>query len=238
MRLALLPGLDGTGALFGPLVSCLSDNLRPTIVRYPSQSALSIAQLAALAADTLSDAGPWLLLAESFSGPIAIRLLNNRPELRIAGVVFAASFASPPRRRLLRLIRRAPLARLFALTPPDWFIRAFCLGPHAGHRTVALLRETLAAVNPEVMAARMRALVDLEPCRTPIPLPCIYLHPSEDRLVPRASLEELGHLAPLMTVHTIHGPHFILQTAARPCAQVIEAFAQNLERTHNADGGP
>ena len=119
MRLALLPGLDGTGLLFGPLVASLSRERPPLIVQYPRSCVESLSDYVDLAADALSTGDRWLVLAESFSGPVAARLLADRPDLKISGVIFAASFLSPPRRLLLTLLKLLPLRSILGMQPPD-----------------------------------------------------------------------------------------------------------------------
>ena len=45
--LVLLPGMDGTGDLFAPLLSALSPALRTIVIRYPSDRPLGYAELEA-----------------------------------------------------------------------------------------------------------------------------------------------------------------------------------------------
>ena len=45
LHLVLLPGMDGTGELFGPLTRALPDDVAVTIVRFPSDELLSYEEL-------------------------------------------------------------------------------------------------------------------------------------------------------------------------------------------------
>ncbi|MFH2219424.1 MAG: hypothetical protein ABII68_07175 [Pseudomonadota bacterium] len=45
VSLVLLPGLDDTGDLFGPLINCLPDRIHPIIVSFPIRHLLHSAQL-------------------------------------------------------------------------------------------------------------------------------------------------------------------------------------------------
>ncbi len=45
MKLILLPGLDGTGILFEPLVRALPSHLSPVIIAYATQETLGYAEL-------------------------------------------------------------------------------------------------------------------------------------------------------------------------------------------------
>lgn len=221
MRLALLPGLDGTGLLFDPLLAELPAQLDPLVVRYPEDPSASLSDLVDAAAKTLSDGGPWVLVAESFSGPIVGRLIVDRPDLQIAGVVFCASFLAPPRRWLLTLLRFAPLATVFGLPMPGWLLRLLCLGREASQDAVTLTRKALTRAGAEVLAARLRLLAGLPAFSHSIAVPCQYIRPTADRLVPVSSMRNLaGHCQRIETVH-VRGGHFILQARPAPCARHI-----------------
>ena len=228
MRLALLPGLDGTGILFDPLVDRLSADLDPLIVRYPRSCEQSITGYAALAGDALSDGGRWLLLAESFSGPVALRLLADRPGLDVAGIVFSASFSTPPRHRLLRLLKHAPLRTAFGMHVPTWLLRALCVGSEAGDATIASLRKALSEAGPDILAARLRMLADLPASAVRISIPGLYIRPTSDRLVPPSTVHQFERQFRQMEVCEVAGPHFVLRTDPECCARIIESFAASI----------
>ena len=93
--LVLLPGMDGTGALFERLVECLGDRLVTTVVRYPGDQFLDYDQLAALVSRSLPEDRPFVILGESFSGPVAIKLAASRPD-GLKGFILGASFVRNP----------------------------------------------------------------------------------------------------------------------------------------------
>lgn len=66
--LVLLPGMDGTGELFQPFLSCLPVSERTLIIRYPSATEMSYDELEAYVLDHLPNQ-PFTLIAESFLGP-------------------------------------------------------------------------------------------------------------------------------------------------------------------------
>lgn len=72
--LVLLPGLDGTGNLFAKFVSTVTPNLDARIVRYPTDRPLSYADLLSTVVDTIPREEPFVLLAESFSTPLAVTI--------------------------------------------------------------------------------------------------------------------------------------------------------------------
>ena len=100
--LVLLPGMDGTGLHFAPMLRALGDRLPCTVVRYPDEP-LEYAEYERIARAALPADRPFVLLGESFSGPIALSIAATKPR-GLAGYILCASFASCPR-PLLRLLR-------------------------------------------------------------------------------------------------------------------------------------
>ncbi len=97
--LVLLPGLDGTGDFFQPLLESLGDGIRSRVVRYPVDGAYDYATCQKLAREELPTDGPYVLLGESFSGPIAISLAAEAPK-GLVGMILCVTFATNPRPRL------------------------------------------------------------------------------------------------------------------------------------------
>ena len=74
----LMPGFDGTGELFSPLIAALPPTHRPTVIRYRDETKFDDYLETASAA--LPDHGA-ILIAESFSGPIALGLMARASEI-------------------------------------------------------------------------------------------------------------------------------------------------------------
>src|SRR5271155_2151701 len=91
VSLILLPGLDGTGLLFQPLVAALPAAIQPRIVRYPGHRHLTYHELLPLVMDALPQSGPFILLGESFGGPLATMVAAERPP-GLVGLILCASF--------------------------------------------------------------------------------------------------------------------------------------------------
>jgi pimeloyl-ACP methyl ester carboxylesterase len=132
VNLVLLPGLDGTGHLFRPFVAALSD-VDTQAVSYPNDKALSLDEHARWALRHLAG-DKVVLVAESFSGLVALRVLQEAPS-RIAAVIFAGAFAEPPRPLLLRL---TPLASRAAPLMPGHRRSAAVLGQGEVRRALPL----------------------------------------------------------------------------------------------------
>ena len=217
--LVLMPGLDGTGLLFERFACALPPNIRTRIIKYP-QHAAQLEEYAAVVAEALP-AGRVVLLAESFSGLVALYLLRKH-EVSVESVIFVASFGSTPQ-RFLKVLR--PLFPVFARSIPlipnaAW--RFFCLGAAASATDIAWLKGALAQVSPSVVARRLELVASARiPDGPRIDVPAYYLQPEGDRLVPRSAAEHLRRVFSHCTVLRVAGPHFLLQATPLACAEPI-----------------
>jgi pimeloyl-ACP methyl ester carboxylesterase len=196
MHLILLPGMDGTGRLFGPLLHILPPGLEAGVLAYPPDRPRGYAELLPLAEAAVSDGGEFLILGGSFSGPLALLLAARRPR-GLQGVILCATFAcspSPPFARWLRY-----LIRSFWFRALPWsLIRRGVLGRFETMSLGRMVEGALAVVEPSVLAARVRAVLAVEvgaQLRS-CPVPILYLAATEDRLVSRRSLAHISHLQP------------------------------------------
>jgi pimeloyl-[acyl-carrier protein] methyl ester esterase len=221
--LVLLPGMDGSGALFAGLAAALGGDVTAQIVSYPAGQPLDYAGLIGFARACLPADRPYYLLGESFSGPVAIALAAERPPM-LAGLILSCTFARNPAplMRVLRpLVRFAPLYA--ALTP----LAAPLL---LGWRSTRLQRQGLYAAlrstRPAILRARTRAVLDAdftEQARK-VAVPVLYLQAQQDWVVPDAAGRCLQTLLPAMTIAVLSGPHLLLQSAPHEAAARIRAF--------------
>src|SRR5438105_3993436 len=102
--------MDGTGELFAPFVAALGREFNVKVVAYPTAAPLGYDELESVARAALPAEGPYVILGESFSGPIAISLAaSGSPGLK--GLVLCCSFVSNPRPAFWStLARRGPSA--------------------------------------------------------------------------------------------------------------------------------
>ena len=92
MKLILLPGLDGTGLLFKHLQKVLPDFYEPEVIAYSITQKQTYPELIEQVKTQLPTE-PFLLLAESFSGPIAYRLSLDT-SIPIKKLILVATFLS------------------------------------------------------------------------------------------------------------------------------------------------
>jgi pimeloyl-[acyl-carrier protein] methyl ester esterase len=230
ITLVLLPGMDGTGSLFGPFagaIAALGDAFSLKIVSYPRTGPQTYARLQSWASAALPVEGPLVLLGESFSGPIAIALAAQHPS-RVIGLVLCCTFARNPRPRLgwiggLASVLPAPF-------PPLGVLSHFLLGRFATPALRLALASALAQTAPAVLRARLRSVItaDVSTEAGRIKVPVLCLRASEDRTVPPSAAAQLERFFPAMEVLQVEGPHCLLQTAPDVTAAAISAFVREL----------
>src|SRR5688572_19308619 len=93
--LVLLPGMDGTGELFAPLLEVLGSDIETLVIRYPDRP-LDYLEHESFVRAYLPHNRSYVVLGESFSGPIAISLAAAPPP-GMLGYVLCVSFVRRPR---------------------------------------------------------------------------------------------------------------------------------------------
>jgi pimeloyl-[acyl-carrier protein] methyl ester esterase len=227
-NLVVLPGLDGTGDLLTVFAKAANKSFNAvTAVTYPNSEVLDYAALEQFARQSLPMDRPFVLLGESFSGPIALSIAANPPATMI-GLVLSTSFAKNP----VRLLR--PLARLSRFAPiralPQSVLSWLLLGRFATSTLVASLHHALQCVSPSVLRARAVATlrVDVSSRLSQITTPVLYLRATEDRLLSRKASDHILTSLPQARLAIIAGPHLLLQAAPTQCMQAIDAFVATL----------
>lgn len=227
--LVLLPGLDGTGDLFARFVSSLPPSLLAKIVCYPTERPLSYAELFPLVMEVIPQSQPFVLVAESFSTPLAAKLAGaNLAGLK--GLVICTSFISNPIRGWLRALRGLARPILFRVSPPQFVLNRFLIGAKAPRDLRNEVRRTLRSVPPEVLAFRVQAVMTCDATEelARISVPILYLQAGHDRLVGKSAFEEISKLKPDVILKVISGPHLLLQREPQKAADTIMEFIAHL----------
>lgn len=115
MKFLLLPGLDGTGRLFDGFVRHTPEHASCTLADYPVDHELFYPECAGLVVSEFLPDGQFVIVAESFSGPVAVLVAANRPK-GLVGVVLCNTFVYRASWRGFRLLPwsllfRMPLSR-------------------------------------------------------------------------------------------------------------------------------
>ncbi len=219
--LVLLPGMDGTGQLFAPLLRALDPDISTVVLQYPGQEPLDYSALEALVRRQLPST-PYVLLGESFSGPIALSIAATAPE-GLCGVILCGSFASNPR-KLAGVF--SPLLSLPLGLPPSWLLSTALLGGFETPALRAMLVDALATVSTVVLRKRLSevARVDMRTILGRIKQPVLYLQAHSDRVVPRHAALDLMAAMPHIQLVSLEGPHLLLQANPVGAANLIQGF--------------
>lgn len=227
ITLVLLPGMDGTGSLFQPMIDGSGELFDIRVISYPTDQALGYDALARMVLSSLPRGESYILLGESFSGPIAISIAAARPA-GLIGLVLCSTFAVSPRPAFTALW---PLAK--ALPPrlaPTAALEYLLLGRFSSKALRSALGMAVRPLSSAVFSARMKAIhsVNVLPKLKSVSVPILYLLALEDRLVPRSCVDTIQSEIPSTRVVSIVAPHCLLQAAPDEAVAAIRAFAEQL----------
>jgi pimeloyl-[acyl-carrier protein] methyl ester esterase len=222
--LVLLPGLDGSGTLFRPLLRELPASWQTVVITYPMDPGANHDVLTCLASQALPADGHLVLLGESFSGPIAIRLAASLGS-RLKALVLCCSFARNPRPGLSRfggLIDWLPSPGAL----PSRLATLALLGRHAPSESRLLLATALASMPAEVLRSRLRMVMTVDATRqlAAVRAPVLYLQACQDRIVPPAAAMDVQRFLPAIVVTQLAGPHGLLQADPAASAAAMTSF--------------
>jgi pimeloyl-[acyl-carrier protein] methyl ester esterase len=233
--LVLLPGLDGTGALFTPFAAILPPEYTAATVSYPNDVPLSYKQLFPLIRAKLPDDKPVTLIAESYSGPLAVEFAATHPE-SVQSVILVCTFVLNPVPGWLKWAQSALNESLLKTGPPESFLRSFLLEPNSPQMLVDALKRAIGSVTPEVLLHRLRQILDvdarmaLKNCRQPM----LYLLAQQDKLLGKRGWETIAVFNPRLTTAVLDGPHLLLQCRPRESFAAIEKFLADIAAGHRS----
>jgi pimeloyl-ACP methyl ester carboxylesterase len=231
-KLILLPGMDGTGKLFEPLTNQFDSTSDIEVVEYPADQSLSYPDLINLVRSAIPQSEPFVLLAESFSSPLAVMCAASGPS-NLKGLILCAGFVSSTVYGWRQSIYSRLASLILKRTPPDIVIRSFLVGPNASTALLAAIRSAISSVDSKVLAHRLRTILtcDARAYLAKVQVPMLYLQATQDRLVGPSCLEEIRHIKPQMTVEQIGGPHLLLQQEPEKSAAAIKAWLHTIAGT-------
>ncbi|WP_293268224.1 alpha/beta hydrolase [Neptunomonas sp.] len=218
MNIVLLPGLDGTGELFDGLLPYLSSE-HVEIIPLPNTEDQSYEFLATYVINQLPKKD-FVLIAESFSGPIAAILASKNIE-NLKGIIFVATFLSPPKKHFLSIFQYLPIKILSKLPLSSSVLRYFILGGNASRASVKNFLRIIDAVPESVLKHRMASIKNFSMKPGNMDTPAIYIRAESDKLVPMAKSSEFQRHFSNIAIKVVIGPHFILQASPSACANII-----------------
>lgn len=225
ITLVLLPGMDGTGRLFADFIDALGPEFETSVVTYPADPSLGYSDLEAIARSFLPHDKPFVLLAESFSGPIGISISASKPP-GLVGLILCCSFARNPRPMpslAWPLLQLLPF-KLFSTTA----ISKCLLGRYSTTHLQSQLKQILALVSPDTIRMRIAevAKVDVSSELGQISVPILYLRATRDCMVKRGACENIQKHAPHARLAEVEGPHLLLQAKPSEAAGIVGEFVR------------
>jgi pimeloyl-ACP methyl ester carboxylesterase len=204
----------------------LGSDVRAVVVRYPDLP-LDYDAHRQIAAAALPRDRQYIVLGESFSGPIAISLAAQSPR-GLLGCILCTTFVRAPRR-----ILRLALPFLGLMPPqrvPSGLSDFLVMGRFATPALRQMQLDARSSVSSAALVARLRAVarVDVSDQLRSVALPTLYMRATEDRLVPRSAGDYFSRLARAGRVVNLEGPHFLLQARPREAAAEVRKFLREL----------
>ncbi len=227
--LVLMPGLDGTGIQFRPLLPHLPAEIRPIVLTYPPDQALGYAQLLPRVLSALPKDVPFVLVGESFSGPLSIMAAATRPP-GLVGLILCATYIRNPAWIRLGWLRHLCLSALFWPYRPFANVKAWLCG-YAEPELTAIRRQAMADIRPGVIAHRVRSAigVDVTSQLKSCPIPVLYLRGQRDFIVVKRNLRDVQRALPSVRVAYLPAGHLVLQTQPKASAEAIVSFVSELK---------
>jgi pimeloyl-ACP methyl ester carboxylesterase len=225
-QLIILPGLDGTGARLAPFLLALEGVAPARVIGYPPDRPLGYRELELLVRRSLPTDERYVLLGESFSGPIAICVAAD-PPAGLAGLILCGTFAKNPYPWLRPV--RAVAVRVPFKTLPRWLRAPLLWGSKDANRAPRSTERASAGVDKRVIRRRLHEVlsVDVSARLADIALPTLILEATRDRLLPRSAGRHLAQRAPRAEAVRIEGPHLLLQTRPAESAAAVLRFLEH-----------
>lgn len=220
MKTLVLPGLDGTADLLEPFCRASPSTHQVDVLSLPDSRTSGYPELCAHFSRRVSDAQRCILIAESFSGPLAILLAKQNPEV-VKQLILVATFVRSPTPRIASII---PWRFAFRIRAPRFAVRRWLVGDFVELvRPVQLAAQRHAAAT---LARRMDSIlaVDVSSDLRSIRCPILYLQATQDRVVSKCHADQISALNDRVTVRQLVGPHLILQAQPSLAWQHILEF--------------
>ena len=221
----MLPGLDGTGLLFERFIKVYQGDTE--VISLPESGAQDHESLAKAILERLPEED-FVLLAESFSGGVAACLLRMGP-VSLRGVIFVASFLTPPNRAMLFLAETLPLKALAGLPHPRYLHKLLFLGGTASDRLVEEFVHVARRIPAHLLKQRIGAMSRMRLSGVKSELPVYYIQAMQDRLIGRRHWRVFKQIYDDVQLYQLPGPHFILQAEPRITAKLVAEMVLEIE---------
>ncbi len=229
IRLILLPGVYGTGLMFTPLVDAMPEKYDCQVISYPVDEVLSYSELTTYVANQIPQDKPLVILAESFSGPIALMLSEVLGD-NLKALILVCTYVTNPHPWLAKLSRFVLKDRIVARKPSRFMVRLMIAGFEMDDELLDLAFSIQRRVSPKVFRYRLfeGMAVDVSDILQRTSLPILHLYAKQDRIIPRSAQRKIKKIRSDLKSVAIAGPHYLLQTKARECVIYIKSFLKSI----------
>ena len=216
--------------MFAPFLTVCCGEFNTLVIAYPVDRAMDYAALVEYVRPQLPTGSPFVIVAESFSGPVGVALAAlHMPHMR--GLIMCCSFAENPRpelvwcKPLLHLLPLRTMAHRMGAMGSWW-----CFGRFSSAELNQALRSAIRQLSAAVLEVRLKAVLEVNYSGlwTRLAVPVLYLQADEDRIVPARVGKTLGQLMPGLSMRVVAGPHLLLQANPRVAFEAIKQFLQEL----------
>jgi pimeloyl-ACP methyl ester carboxylesterase len=219
----------GTVELFADFTAMLPGGVVVQAVGYPNDISLSFVELLELVRSSVPVSEPYVIVAESFSTPLAIQFAATRPA-NLKGMVLSAGFATSPVRGLLRWLTPFVAPLLAYLPVNELAARLMTLSLTAPKPLMRRVAAAIASVKPKVLMDRVQAVetCDVHEDLRHVAVPVLYLQARYDQMVNPACLAEIRQVKPEIEVAILDSSHMLLQQMPCEAAAIVAAFVRRL----------
>lgn len=224
MTIVVLPGLDGTGTLYQQLAEQLAPEYELQVIAYPLDQLWGYSELLDYIRPQLPQS-PYLLLAESFSGPLGILFAAEKPH-HLKALVLCCTFGRNPLpaiKGLANAVDKLPWNELVHHWTALWL-----QGRYASTQLSALMGNALMMVPEQVIKYRAKQTLQVDVLTefATLTLPLLYLQARHDRLIWAFNAKTLKKLQPDMQLIRLDAPHFLLQAIPEQAAWQLKLFIE------------
>ncbi len=229
MHIILLPGLDGSGLFFEGFRRLLPSSISSQIISYPRDEELSYANIVDHIYEQLPRDRDYIILAESFSGPVAIEIATLAP-LKLKGLVLVSSFCFSPLSPLRKILATKLLFLMNFSAPPKLINWLLCNDLNIDLST--RVARVVDALPTEVLKQRILSAlhVDLRGALDDMEVPLLILKAKDDRLLDGSTSYTMKRYYTQAEIEEVEGPHFLLQCNPEGCLKVMNKFFSNFQK--------
>lgn len=220
--LVLLPGMDGTGKLFEPFINSLNNDFKIQVVQYPNDTKLEYNELEKFIIKLLPKDESIILLGESFSGPLAISIATQIPQIKV--LILCCTFIKSPSKnlqRLLPVIKYVPIKII-----PNFILNYLLIGNFSTKILSFNLKSFLSQIPHKILLSRLKSIsnVNVSKQLSTIQIPILYLKAKNDLLVKETSLALILELNPNIEIVRFNSSHLLLQTKPLEVSIALNSF--------------